>query len=216
MRALGRLARSDKAATELVSAQGLPPVIALLDCSDPGLVRRRAPKTCCCAGTGGPHMSAEGVTGTSICSSRPTTACCLPQALSTCRLNTPCSRRCLVALYFVGADKTTLQAAMASAGAVAPAVRLCRSSQPEVQAEAADVLKVLARSPSAAHVIADLGAARGRPCTSCGCAVNGTAAERPLAVQQMLRCHSPSPRAAPACCWVQGPSLVLLGRPRSC
>ena len=40
MRALGRLARSDEAASELVAAEGLPPMIALLDCSDPGLVRR--------------------------------------------------------------------------------------------------------------------------------------------------------------------------------
>ena len=40
MRALGRLARSDEAASELVAAEGLPPIIALLDCSDPGLVRR--------------------------------------------------------------------------------------------------------------------------------------------------------------------------------
>ena len=64
-----------------------------------------------------------------------------------------------MALYFVGADKAALQAAMASAGAVAPTVRLCRSSHPEVQAEAADVLKVLARSASAAQAIVDLGTA---------------------------------------------------------
>ena len=44
MRALGRLARSDAAASELVAAQGLPPIIALLDCSDPGLVRRSDPQ----------------------------------------------------------------------------------------------------------------------------------------------------------------------------
>ena len=62
-----------------------------------------------------------------------------------------------MALYFVGADKAALQAAMASAGAVAPTVRLCRSTHPEIQAEAADVLKVLARSATAAQVIVDLG-----------------------------------------------------------
>ena len=40
MRALGRLARSDEAAAEVVAAGGLPPIIALLDCHDAGLVRR--------------------------------------------------------------------------------------------------------------------------------------------------------------------------------
>lgn len=40
MRALGRLARLDEAAREIVTAQGLPPIIGLLDCSDAGLVRR--------------------------------------------------------------------------------------------------------------------------------------------------------------------------------
>lgn len=42
MRALGRLARSDEAATEIATTQGIPPIIALLDCADPGLVRRHA------------------------------------------------------------------------------------------------------------------------------------------------------------------------------
>ncbi|KAK9786899.1 hypothetical protein WJX73_000622 [Symbiochloris irregularis] len=103
MRALGRLARLDEAAKEIVSAQGLPPIIGLLDCSDAGLVRR-----------------------------------------------------CLVVLYFVGADKTELQATLAAAGAVGPVVRLCRSTQPEVQAEAVDVVKVLSRNPRAGRVILDL------------------------------------------------------------
>ena len=40
MRALGRLARSDESAVEIVEANGLPPIIALLDCEDSGLVRR--------------------------------------------------------------------------------------------------------------------------------------------------------------------------------
>ena len=40
MRALGRLARSEEAAVEIVEANGLPPIIALLDCDDAGLVRR--------------------------------------------------------------------------------------------------------------------------------------------------------------------------------
>ena len=41
VRALGQLARfSDKAATEIVEANGLPPIVALLDCEDPGLVKK--------------------------------------------------------------------------------------------------------------------------------------------------------------------------------
>lgn len=40
MRALGRLARSDESAVEIVESNGLPPIIALLDCEDSGLVRR--------------------------------------------------------------------------------------------------------------------------------------------------------------------------------
>ena len=40
MRALGRLARADESAIEIVESGGLPPIIALLDCDDPGLVRR--------------------------------------------------------------------------------------------------------------------------------------------------------------------------------
>lgn len=40
MRALGRLARSEEAAVEIVEFNGLPPVIALLDCDDSSLVRR--------------------------------------------------------------------------------------------------------------------------------------------------------------------------------
>ena len=40
MRALGRLATSEEAAIEIVEANGLSPIIALLDCDDAGLVRR--------------------------------------------------------------------------------------------------------------------------------------------------------------------------------
>ena len=42
MRALGRLARLNEPAAEIVHANGLPPMIALLDCEDLGLVRRQA------------------------------------------------------------------------------------------------------------------------------------------------------------------------------
>ena len=46
---------------------------------------------------------------------------------------------------------------MTQMGTVAPVVRLCRSSQPEIQAEAADVVKVLSRHARAASVIVDCG-----------------------------------------------------------
>lgn len=65
--------------------------------------------------------------------------------------------RCLVALYFVGADKPALQGALVAAGAIPPVVRLCHSTQREVQAEAVDVLKVLSRHQRASRVIVDLG-----------------------------------------------------------
>ena len=65
--------------------------------------------------------------------------------------------RCLVALYFIGADKEALQAAMTQMGTVAPVVKLCRSQQPEIQAEAADVVKVLSRHAKAAAVIIECG-----------------------------------------------------------
>lgn len=88
-------------------------------------------------------------------------ACFTPQIPHTPQRPTqpirPLYRRCLVALYFVGADKAPMQAALAAAGAVAPVVRLCRSSQPELQAEAVDVVKVLSRHPRASRIIVDLG-----------------------------------------------------------
>ena len=52
-----------------------------------------------------------------------------------------------MALYFIGADKEMLQGEIMRAGAVSAAVRLCSSSHPEVQAEAADVLKVSQLGP---------------------------------------------------------------------
>ena len=48
-------------------------------------------------------------------------------------------------LYFIGADKETLQAEIVAAGAVPLVVKLCSSSDAALQAEAADLLKV--RSP---------------------------------------------------------------------
>lgn len=42
MRALGRLARVNESAVEIVDANGLPPIIALLDCVDKSLIKRSA------------------------------------------------------------------------------------------------------------------------------------------------------------------------------
>lgn len=60
-------------------------------------------------------------------------------------------RRCLIALYFIGADKDTLQQAIGAAGALPQLLLLARSDSPDVQAEATDVLKVLCRCGVANH-----------------------------------------------------------------
>lgn len=105
MRALGRLARNDEAAAEIVAAGGLRPIVALLGHADASLVRR-----------------------------------------------------CLVALYFVGADKPDLQAQLGAVpGAIAQLVSLLRSENPDVRAEAADVVKVVSRSPLCGAQIAEAG-----------------------------------------------------------
>ena len=72
--------------------------------------------------------------------------------------------RCLVTLYFVGADKELLQMKIMNAGAIPTIVRLCASTHGDVQAEAADVLKVLSRSAAAGKVIVDAGASALRAC----------------------------------------------------
>lgn len=54
-------------------------------------------------------------------------------------------RRCLIALYFIGADKDALQQAIGAAGALPQLLLLARSDSLDVQAEATDVLKVLCR-----------------------------------------------------------------------
>jgi hypothetical protein len=55
-------------------------------------------------------------------------------------------RRCLVALYYIGADKDALQQAIgAAAGALPQLLALIHSESLDVQAEATDVLKVLCR-----------------------------------------------------------------------
>ena len=81
---------------------------------------------------------------------------CLAGALQFPLIFLACDR-CLVALYFIGADKEDLQSAMAQMGVTGPVVRLCRNPQPEIQAEATDVVKVMARHPKAAVVIVECG-----------------------------------------------------------
>jgi hypothetical protein len=66
-------------------------------------------------------------------------------------------RRCLIALYFIGADKADLQQAIASAGAIPRLLALCEAESQEVQAESVDVLKMLARNMQCGQQIAEAG-----------------------------------------------------------
>lgn len=63
-------------------------------------------------------------------------------------------RRCLITLYFIGADKHDMQSRIGKTEAVAKVLSLCRNcSQPEIQAEAVDVIKVLSRCRECADII---------------------------------------------------------------
>lgn len=63
-------------------------------------------------------------------------------------------RRCLITLYFIGADKHDMQSRISETEAVAKVLDLCRDcSQPEIQAEAVDVIKVLSRCRECADII---------------------------------------------------------------
>ncbi|GMH35458.1 hypothetical protein BSKO_03326 [Bryopsis sp. KO-2023] len=104
LRAIGRLARSDSAAVELVEAGGLKPIVNLLLSPDQGLLKR-----------------------------------------------------CLIALYFLGADKDDLQVEIMNAGALPFLLQLCTSPHQAVQAEAVDVCKVLSRSSQCSESIAEQG-----------------------------------------------------------
>lgn len=135
-------------------------------------------------------------------------------------------RRCLMALYFIGADKEVLQGEIVSAGAVPAAVKLCGSGNSEVQAEAADLLKVLARNGRAAVTIVQEGALPALAKTageglSDRAQVNATKAIQRLAgthsVEAMVW-NSPAgrflhPQAAGAASLNQGPSDVELAKP---
>lgn len=67
-------------------------------------------------------------------------------------------KRCLVALYFVGADKDELQQEILKAGALPVVLELCRSAHQSIQAEAVDVCKVLSRSGICSEKMAEAGA----------------------------------------------------------
>eukprot|EP00803_Ostreobium_quekettii_P007334 evm.model.scf_2083.2 EVM.evm.TU.scf_2083.2 scf_2083:17341-27167(-) len=83
----------------------------------------------------------------------------LPHLISLLDSNEPgLLKRALVCLYFVGADKEELQAEIVRSGAIPRLVTLCGSVHSSVQAEAADVCKVLARSPWCAREMASGGA----------------------------------------------------------
>lgn len=63
-------------------------------------------------------------------------------------------RRCLITLYFIGADKHDMQSQIGQTEAVAKVLELCKNcSQPEIQAEAVDVIKVLSRCRECADII---------------------------------------------------------------
>ena len=62
-------------------------------------------------------------------------------------------RRCLLTLYFIGADKLEMQDIIAQGDIVKKVVALSTSKQHEIQSEAVDVIKVLARSHQCASII---------------------------------------------------------------
>lgn len=62
-------------------------------------------------------------------------------------------RRCLLTLYFIGADKLDMQDVIAQGDIVKKVVALSTSKQHEIQSEAVDVIKVLARSQKCANII---------------------------------------------------------------
>jgi hypothetical protein len=66
-------------------------------------------------------------------------------------------RRCLLTLYFIGADKLDMQDIIAKGDIVHKVVALSRSKQHEIQSEAVDVIKVLARSQTCANIIMNEG-----------------------------------------------------------
>ncbi|GMH35090.1 hypothetical protein BSKO_02958 [Bryopsis sp. KO-2023] len=104
LRAIGRLARSEASAAEVVASGGLSTLVTMLQSPDPGLLKR-----------------------------------------------------CLIALYFIGADKEDLQVEILKAGAIPYLLDLCMSPFQAVKEEAVDVCKVLSRCLPCSESIADQG-----------------------------------------------------------
>ena len=55
------------------------------------------------------------------------------------------TKRALLTLYFIGADKKLLQRKIAEAGIIPLVLELCHNAPREIQMEAVDVIKVLCR-----------------------------------------------------------------------
>lgn len=62
-------------------------------------------------------------------------------------------RRCLITLYFVGADKGDMQEEIAAADAVPLLLALCTSNNQDIAAEAVDSVKVLCKSAACGRAI---------------------------------------------------------------
>lgn len=67
-------------------------------------------------------------------------------------------KRALIALYFIGADKPSIQESFITAGTIDPLLKLCTGASSSIQLEAIDVCKVLSRN---------------RPCADCFVAKSG-------------------------------------------
>lgn len=62
-------------------------------------------------------------------------------------------KRALLTLYFIGADKKSLQRMIAEANIIPLVLDLCRNAPHEIQMEAVDVIKVLCRCAECGRVI---------------------------------------------------------------
>jgi hypothetical protein len=151
MRALGRLARSDEAAQDIVAGEAGSVVACAARCaalaaSSAKLAHAAAdPLPVCCACWSCLLPCASNL--------RPPAGGLGPIIALLSRPDSSLVRRCLIALYFIGADKDALQQAIGAAGALPQLLQLARSDSADVQAEATDVLKVLCRNGSCGRTI---------------------------------------------------------------
>ena len=70
-------------------------------------------------------------------------------------------------LHYIGSYKERLKSVLTQLGAVAPVVRLCSSSQPEIQAAAVGVINVLSGHAEASSAIANSGQHTLLMCSQC-------------------------------------------------